>query len=118
MKFILRLFFLFFLMTLSFSGYATHNRAGEITYEFVGANAQDLTYKVTITTYTKTSSIQADRPSLPDVAWGDGSTATFVRSIKTDLPNDISVNTYINSHTYAGNGSYLISFTDPNRNAN
>src|SRR6187431_2848510 len=47
---------------------ATHNRAGEITIRQIG----DLTVEVTVTTYTKTSSTQADRDSVR-VYWGDGS---------------------------------------------
>jgi hypothetical protein len=42
---------------------ATHNRAGEITYR----QLSDLTFEVTVTTFTYTLS-QADRPSL-DVEW-------------------------------------------------
>ncbi len=97
--------------------FATHNRAGQITYEWIGQSQSDLTYKVTITTFTKTSSVQADRPSLDSVYWGDGSpAAVFVRSQKIDLANNISKNIYINYHTYAGAGTYVIHFTDPNRN--
>jgi len=44
---------------------ATHNRAGEITY----VQISDLTYEITITTFTYTLSL-ADRPQL-DVNWGD-----------------------------------------------
>ena len=47
--------------------WATHNRAGEITYVQTGP----LTIDMTITTYTKTSSRDADRDSLL-VLWGDG----------------------------------------------
>ncbi len=101
---------------------ATHNRAGEITWEFIGTCPTDTTpnaaytYRVTITTYTRTSSIQADRPSLDSVYWGDGTQSSFVRQQKIDLGNDISKNIYINTHTYAGNGSFKIYFVDPNRN--
>ena len=45
--------------------FATHNRAGEITYSHV----EGLTYEVLITTYTKASAL-ADRPSLY-LLWGD-----------------------------------------------
>jgi len=51
---------------------ATHNRAGEITYKQTGA----LSIEMTIITYTKGSSVAADRDSL-DVFWGDG-TRQFV----------------------------------------
>src|SRR6185503_4864207 len=104
---------LFFFAVISAT--ATHNRAGEITYEHLG-DSSSLRYRVIIITYTKTSSIPADRPQLDSVYWGDGTQSVFVRSSKVSLPNDVSRNTYINTHTYPGNGQYLIHFEDPNRN--
>lgn len=91
---------------------ATHNRAGEITYKQTGP----LTIEMTIITYTKASSVAADRDSL-DVFWGDGS-REFVRrdNNKTRFDaNDIKINYYIANHTYPGVATYTISFLDPNR---
>lgn len=95
--------------------FATHNRAGEITYEQIG----DLTIRVTITTYTKTSSFQADRDSL-EIFWGDNTSSTLIRANGNGdiLPNDIKRNFYIGEHTYPGRGTYKLSMTDPNRIAN
>ena len=95
---------------------ATHNRAGEITFRQIG----DLTFEVTCTTYTKTSSIPADRDSL-EFVWGDG-TSQFVGRTNGNgngvpLANDIKFNIYVAIHTYPGRGQYLIEMTDPNRNA-
>ncbi|MBK9734276.1 MAG: gliding motility-associated C-terminal domain-containing protein [Saprospiraceae bacterium] len=107
--------FLLFLILASITPavlFATHNRAGEITYRQIGP----LTVEMTITTYTKNSSTAADRDSL-DVFWGDG-TNQFVRrdNSKTRiLPNDIKINYYITNHTYPGVATYTISFLDPNR---
>ena len=50
----------------SLSLFATHNRAGEITWTHV----VDLTYEFTITTYTDPNSL-ADRDALY-IYWGDG----------------------------------------------
>jgi len=103
-----------FLLLISFVRLdATHNRAGEITYEQIG----DLTIRVTVTTYTKTSSIAADRDSV-EIVWGDG-TRRWVRRANGNgmpLPNDIKFNIYIAEHTYPGISTYTISMTDPNRN--
>lgn len=90
---------------------ATHNRAGEITYEQIG----DLTIRITIVTYTKTSS-HVDRDSLI-VYWGDGTSETIARTNGkgTPLDNDIKRNFYIKEHTYPGRGTYTIGMTDPNR---
>jgi gliding motility-associated-like protein len=89
---------------------ATHNRAGEITYRQVS----DLTFEVTVTTFTYTLS-QADRPSL-DVEWGDNSITNVDRISATFLPNDYKKNVYVAQHTYPGPGVYRIVVQDPNRN--
>jgi len=52
---------------LAFEAQATHNRAGEITYEILDT-PDGLTIRATITTYTKASSIAADRDTL-DICW-------------------------------------------------
>jgi gliding motility-associated-like protein len=96
---------------------ASHNRAGEITF----AHISGLTYEITITTYTKTSSTQADRPYLDSVHIGFGIPQRFIRIFFQDLPNDIRHNIYKldnGSHlvTYPGSGVYEIYFVDPNRN--
>jgi gliding motility-associated-like protein len=95
--------------------FATHNRAGEITYRQIGP----LTIELTITTYTKNSSSAADRDSL-EVNWGDG-TKQFVKrdnSRTRNEPNDIKVNFYTSNHTYPGSSTYTVSFQDPNRIGN
>jgi gliding motility-associated-like protein len=91
---------------------ATHNRAGEITYRQTGP----LSIEMTITTYTKASSVAADRDSL-EMYWGDGSIEWIKRdNARTRFePNDIRVNYYVASHTYPGAASYTMSFLDPNR---
>jgi hypothetical protein len=87
-------------------------KGGRIEVEQNSQNAMDYSVKVTITIYIKTSSIQADRPTLDSVYFGDGSPAIqFVRDSKIDLPFNISKNIYINTHTYTGPGTYAIHFT-------
>lgn len=104
----------FFLITLS--GFATHNRAGEITYTHVSG----YTYEFTITTYTKKSgtSADADRVRL-GIDWGDGTSDSLNRSSQTFLngspPFDIYVNKYIGIHTYSGPFTYIVGVSDPNR---
>ena len=90
--------------------WATHNRAGEITYEQVSA----FVYRATITTYTKTSS-PADRDTLT-LHWGDGTNSTLPRISKVTVGPDISRNIYVGTHTYPGAAIYTLWFEDPNRN--
>jgi len=92
--------------------WSTHNRAGEITYEQI----DDQTIRATVVTYTKTSSIDADRDSI-FIEWGDGSIQLIgrVNGNGQPLANDIKVNFYTAEHTYPGRGTYTMSVTDPNR---
>ena len=92
--------------------HATHNRAGEIIYSQIG----ELTIRATIITYTRTSSVDADRDSLT-MLWGDGTQEAIQRSngIGSVLEGDIKLNYYIAEHTYPARGTYTMSFTDPNR---
>lgn len=111
------------IFTTSSDVFATHNRAGEIYYEYIGP----LSYRATIVTYTKISGISAaaDRPEL-ELDWGDGSSEIIQRSngpVVGGVPdgelinNDIKMNIYIsNVHTYQGpQPFYVISMADPNR---
>ncbi len=104
------LFYLLVSMTVSLDLSATHNRAGEITYE----QLDDLTIRATIVTYTKTSSFGADRDSLT-LYWGDGDSSFVKRTSFDELPNDIKKNEYVSEHTYPTRGTYKLSLTDPNR---
>ncbi|MDR1792894.1 MAG: gliding motility-associated C-terminal domain-containing protein [Bacteroidales bacterium] len=102
----------FILMSLAFSGFATHERAGEITYRHISGR----TYEFTITTYVYTAS-PAKREYL-DIDWGDGSSKeTVPRISETFITNDITRNIYIATHTFNSNGTYTVSMEDPNRNA-
>ncbi len=98
--------------------YATHNRAGEIIVEQLEP-CSALMVKATIVTYTKASSISADRDSL-EICWGDGSCEMVARSNGNgngvNIGNDTKYNLYIAYHTYPGRGTYSITMTDPNRN--
>ncbi len=102
------------LFLISGSVFATHNRAGEITF----THYSGLTYEITVTTYTKDSS-PADRPKL-EIRWGDNSPLDSIERISAVLlGNDIKKNVYVGWHTYPSPSPfpYIISVTDPNRNA-
>jgi gliding motility-associated-like protein len=91
--------------------FATHNRAGEITYRQIS----ELTYELTITTFTFTLSA-ADRDSLT-VDWGDETTSVAPRIEIVYLPNYYKRNKYVINHTFPGPGEYEIVVQDPNRNS-
>jgi gliding motility-associated-like protein len=117
-KIILQLLFVAGLLMIGFSAEATHNRAGEISIEPIDECTLNRV-RATIRTYTKASSVAADRDSLL-ICWGDGICEMVARSngggFGVLLPNDTKYNEYIAIHQYAGRASYQISMTDPNRN--
>jgi gliding motility-associated-like protein len=119
--------FLSLLLMLMMSGirlYATHNRAGEITFTQIGP----LTFEFTVTTYTDPS-VQADRCSL-EILYGDSTSEEIPRINGTVpcnsfpnsfngvviVPGRVRLNIYKGTHTYPGPGRYRVSVTDPNRN--
>jgi hypothetical protein len=92
--------------------HATHNRAGEITYKQIN----DLTYRITVITYTSTGPEPvADRPKL-EVQFGDGTKAEVNRIEEVYLPDFYKRNKYVVDHTYPGPGTYQVLMEDPNRN--
>ncbi len=118
----MRIFILLFFLTISFHLFATHNRAGEITFVRTG----DFTIEAKVVTYTKASSVPADRDSL-EICWGDNNCEWAIRvngPVDSNgipqgelLDNDVKLNEYVTSHTYSSFGDYTISMNDPNRNA-
>ena len=122
MKRFLTLVFLLFSVILA---KATHNRAGEITYKKTG----NLSYDVTITTYTYAPSY-ADRCEL-EIQWGDGTSSILPRTngnagmnpngiqcthLGVIVGTDIKKNEYKANHVYPSPGNYIIFLNDPNRN--
>lgn len=93
---------------------ATHNRTGYIRYEQTGP----LTVKAEIITYTRASSLPADRDRLT-FNWGDNTVEELLRANDggQNLEEDFQYNIYSGTHTYASAGEYILSMTDPNRNS-
>lgn len=113
---ILRIFTLIFLFLVGASSLqATHNRAGEVTYEHLGG----LTYRFTIRICSNEGSSVADRPEL-EIYYGDGHRDTVPRLSEIMMPSvgtfTGSENIYIATHTYTGPNTYYIEVNDPNRN--
>ena len=93
------------------SARATHQRAAEITYTWIGGNA----YEFTLTTYNVPNAAWSQRDSLY-VVWGDGSEEYIPRVSWQDLGNDCVRNLYKSVHNYSSSGTYTISMEDANRN--
>lgn len=110
-------------LLLSYSGiYATHNRAGEITYQHLSGK----TYKIIVTTYTNTDANTMVDPCILTVYFGDGDSAEVPRvngppaggcsAGGEQISQYTKKNIYEAVHTYSGDGNYIITMEDPNRN--
>lgn len=108
-----RIFFIMLMSCLCFQAWATHNRAGMITYKHLTGNS----FQITLTTYTNTNSTIDRNPIV--LHFSDGDTAVVYRSIKQPIAKPQNVNTqlnvYVTTHTFPGPGTYIISYVDPNR---
>lgn len=103
---------------------ATHNRAGEITYRWLGGYK----YEIKITTYTNIGSANLADRCEDTLYFGDGTSAVVFRSNGpvggcspahegVPITTTIKLNEYITQHVYPGPGTYRLSMKDPNRNA-
>ncbi len=112
MKSVYKILFSICCLLFAVQGFATHNRAGEITYRHVAG----LSYEFTITTYTKVSGLSgdADRQRL-GISWGDGTFDSLSRVSEIFLDADIKQNKYIGVHTYSAPFTYVVGVSDPNR---
>ncbi|MBW6489633.1 MAG: gliding motility-associated C-terminal domain-containing protein [Lentimicrobium sp.] len=113
------------ILLFSIQAYATHQRAGEITYRHISG----LTYEVTITTYTFSPSA-ADRCELT-INWGDGQSSVLLRTngpsgvtpagifcehTGENISSEIRLSIYKGVHTYSAPSTYILWLEDPNRN--
>ena len=108
-KFLLIIGFLFCFV---FTAKATHQRAAEITYTWLGGNA----YEFTLTCYTYTPSPAGLQRDSLLVQWGDGMEEYIPRVVLQDLGEDYTLNVYKQIHNYSTSGTYTISMEDANRN--
>ena len=104
---ILGLFFCF-----AFTARATHQRAAEITYVWLGGNA----FEFTLTCYTYTPSPAGLQRDSLLVQWGDGSEEYMPRVVLQNLGDDYTLNVYKRIHNYSSSGTYVVSMEDANRN--
>ena len=101
--------------------FATHNRAGEISFVSSPLPGQPYRYVFSVTTYTKIAgggAGNADRDTL-DVNFGDGSggKAPRINGGGNGVPigNNIKYNLYQITHSYPAPFNYVVSMQDPNR---
>ena len=101
-----------FVFCFAFAARATHQRAAEITYTWLGGNA----YEFTLTCYTYTPSPAGLQRDSLLVQWGDGLEEYIPRVVLQNLGEDYTLNVYKQIHNYSSSGTYTISMEDANRN--
>jgi gliding motility-associated-like protein len=95
-----------------FTAKATHQRAAEITYTWLGGNA----YEFTLTCYTYTPSPAGLQRDSLLVQWGDGMEEYIPRVVLQNLGDNYTLNIYKQIHNFTSSGTYTISMEDANRN--
>ncbi len=136
---------LLFFLLFGFRSFATHNRAGEITYKRIapfsaivgGVTVPVFTYSITVILYTADGQLVADR-CIDTLYFGDNQREVITRVngptngcdcrffsnkpvgcgvlIINEPDYKVKQNIYTTIHTYPGAGTYTIHTTDPNRN--
>jgi len=93
--------------------FATHNRAGEITYRHING----LTYEITVNIFSDPTSPAFQRQEIV-MNWGDNTGLDSVRQtiVFPKITDKIQKRAWVVQHTFPGPGNYVISVTDPNRN--
>lgn len=106
------------LMGNSFSSMASHLRAGEITVE--RESCSSLTFRITVTVFTNTIDTPVRFGGIEDwLDFGDGERFLIPEQdnvLRPDLGEGIAMASFTIRHTYSGNGMYVVSYSEPNRN--
>jgi hypothetical protein len=113
MSLIRRTCLLFFCMVSVWNAAATHLRSGYISLKLKGG----LTYSVTIRVFTNTQSEIRFGGGILD--FGDGSSpyhSPIIENTPTQYP-DVGVVNFTITHTFPSNGTYVISYVEPNLSA-
>lgn len=117
---------LLFVIAGSYDAMATHLRAGQITARRLNCNS--LTFRITITVYTNTFNTNVLFGGDDDILdFGDGSdpdndgrpgilVPEQPNVPRPDLGEHVAMATYEIDWTYSGNSTYIISYSEPNRN--
>ena len=104
----------FFLLSVPL--FATHNRAGDITYKHISG----LTYEVSVSIFADPNSPAFRNRDEVEINWGDNSGIDSVGNpiIGPDILNrpNVKKRTWIARHTFPGPGSFRIRVEDRNRN--
>lgn len=102
----------------AYSALATHLRAGEITVERVGCSN---IWRITVTVYTNTINTNVLFGGEDDwLDFGDGTRMLIPEQEnipRPDLGEGIATASFTVTHTYSGNAKYIVSYSEPNRNA-
>jgi hypothetical protein len=102
-----------FLLFISFGGFATHLRGGHISYQLVDPNTR--TVEITLQLFIDTSPGSVDQPDA-EINFGDGSPCADVRVLTREVVGgEMAVLIFKLLHSYPADGSYLISFSEENR---
>jgi hypothetical protein len=95
---------------------ATHLRAADIQVERICGT---LTFRITVIAYLNSSSTTRFGTN-SEVLFGDGSSVRIpltTATLRTDLGVNVSLATFVTTHTYASNGVFTIAYIERDRSA-
>jgi len=110
------IFILLFILSCSYELFATHNRAGDITYRHING----LTYEISVTIFADPNSPAFRNRDEIEVNWGDNTAIDSIGNplVGPDIPNrpNVKARTWVARHTFPGPGNYRVRVEDRNRN--
>ena len=115
---IIRFIFLISVLVVPFLSKSTHIKGGEIKVERISSST--LTYRITVIGYSDLGSTVGFGGGT--INMGDGNSFDIIDLVETDptftvIDDELGFNSWEFEYTYSGSGSYVIGYSEQNRNS-
>lgn len=90
--------------------WASHLKGAYITYQFMSTR----TYSISLTVVSDPTSASDNNTATAMIYFGDGASEQVNRTSMVTVNSTTKLNVYTIVHTYAADGAYLVSYSDPN----
>lgn len=106
-------YLIFIMLVISFLSQGTHLKGGYIRIEQISSSS--LEYRITLNIFTSPNRMIGGVQSFID--FGDGTVHNLPEQISSSLDDNTNIVVFSIDHTYTEHGAYVVSFSEPNRNA-